>query len=261
MLPNCETVQARLCLGTRFLGLGNVLPARGQYAISPAGCGKREIRMGSGGDFPIDLVLLGGIAAFLVLRLRSILGRREGFERPTEAAPGVASGPVPAANLAPTVPSRAVPDPASVVGQALLRMVALDPGFQPDRFLEGAEGAFRIIVTAFAAGDRVRLHPLLSDETYKAFEGAIAAREANGETQSTDIRAIPSATIEEAVLHDRTAAITVHFVSDQVNLTHDRNGAPVVGTDAVTEITDMWTFERVLGTSDPTWRLVAARSA
>ncbi len=219
--------------------------------------------MGAGNDFPIDLVLLGGIAAFLVLRLRSILGRREGFERPTEAMPGVTPGPTPVANMAPVpaAPSRVMPDPASTVGQALARLAGLDPGFQPDRFLDGAEGAFRIIVTAFAAGDRVRLHPLLSDDTYKAFEGAIAARETSGEAQRTEIQAIPSATIEDAMVHDRTATITVRFVSDQVNLTLDRAGAPVVGTDAVTEITDLWTFERALGNPDPTWRLVAARSA
>ena len=154
-----------------------------------------------------------------------------------------------------------MPDPASPRGQTLLHMAQIDANFRPDRFLDGAEGAFRIIVTAFAAGDRVRLHPLLSDDTYRAFETAIAAREAAGETQRTEIHAIPSATIEDALLHDRTAVVTVRFVSDQVNLTHDSTGAPVVGTDAVTEITDLWTFERVLGTPDPTWRLVAARSA
>ena len=220
--------------------------------------------MGAGGDFPIDLVILGGIAAFLVLRLRSILGRREGFERPTDgpqAMPASQTAPAAAAPSQPTPASRVVPDPSTAVGQALARMAQLDAGFRPDRFLDGAEGAFRIIVTAFAAGDRVRLHPLLSDDTYRAFETAISAREAAGETQRTEIHAIPSATIEDATLHDRTAVVTVRFVSDQVNITHDSAGAPVVGTDAVTEITDLWTFERVLGSADPTWRLVAARSA
>ncbi len=219
--------------------------------------------MGAGGDFPIDLVILGGIALFLVLRLRSILGRREGFERPAEAPQPMptAATPGPTAPAAPAPASRQVPDPASPLGQTLLQMAQIDANFRPDRFLDGAEGAFRIIVTAFAAGDRVRLHPLLSDDTYRAFETAIAAREAAGETQRTEIHAIPSATIEDALLHDRTAVVTVRFVSDQVNLTHDSTGAPVVGTDAVTEITDLWTFERVLGTPDPTWRLVAARSA
>lgn len=224
--------------------------------------------MGAAGDFPIDLVILGGVALFLILRLRSILGRREGFERPADTRSAEQRAPGNNARRpteAPTAPaqasSRIVPDPATPAGQALADINAIDASVRPDQFLDGAEGAFRIIVGAFAAGDRVALRPLLSDDTYRAFEAAIAGRETAGETQRTEIRAIPSATIEHAALHDRTASITVRFVSDQVNITLDHNGHPVVGTDAVTEITDLWIFERVLGTSDPAWRLAAARSA
>ena len=140
-------------------------------------------------------------------------------------------------------------------------MAQAERGFQPGNFLAEAETAFRMIVAAFAAGDRVMLRNLLSDETYRGFEGAIAAREAAGETQQTDIKAIPTAAIEQAELRGQMALITVRFVSDQVNLTNGRDGTPVAGADAMTEITDLWTFERELGAADPTWRLVAARSA
>ncbi len=220
--------------------------------------------MGASGSFPIDIVLFGMVAAFLVLRLRSILGKRQGFERPAEATPQqvAAAGPGRVIDaVAEPVGARIVPEPASPIGQTLSRMVQTDPSFQPAQFLGGAETAFRMIVGAFAAGDRVTLRNLLADETYRGFEGAIAAREAAGETQHTDIQAIPSAAIEAAELRGQTALITVRFVSDQVNMTSGRDGAPVAGTDAVTEITDIWTFERELGSSDPTWRLVAARSA
>ena len=221
------------------------------------------------GGFPIDLVLFGMVAVFLVLRLVSILGKRTGFERPAE--PVVQDGPAPSARAGgPVIDAvaepmasgrRVLPDPTGPVGQSLAAMTGMDRSFNPARFLDGAEQAFRIIVLAFAAGDRVRLHPLLSEDTYRAFEGAIAAREAAEHTQRTDIRAIDSATIEQAELHGRVATITVRFVSDQVNITVGADGAPVAGTDAVTEIVDLWSFERDLGQSDPAWRLVAARSA
>ena len=211
--------------------------------------------MGASGGFPIDIVLFGMIAAFLVLRLRSVLGRRQGFEHPPESAQSQTAQPEPAA--APPVTA----DPASPTGSALVRMQLADPSFQPARFLEGAHAAFRLIVEAFAAGNRDRLHPLLSDDTYHAFEAAIAARETAGETQRTEIRAIPSATIEQADLRASTANITVRFVSDQINVTLGSDGQPAAGADAVTEITDLWTFERSLGSTDPTWRLIAARSA
>lgn len=227
----------------------------------PAVAGQ-ETMMGASGSFPIDIVLFGMIAAFLVLRLRSILGKREGFERPIAdpAARPMGEPPRPVAD-APPGPTRALPDPGSATGQVLADMARVEPGFHPARFLDGAEGAFRLIVTAFAAGDRVGLRPLLADDTYRAFEGAISGRETAAETQRTEIHAINSATITAAVLHERHATITVTFVSDQVNLTLGRDGMPVAGTDAVTEITDVWSFERELGSADPAWRLAAARSA
>ena len=118
-----------------------------------------------------------------------------------------------------------------------------------------------MIVSGFAAGDRVSLRSLLSDDTYNAFEEAIAAREAAGHTQISEIKALESMSIEGALLRGSVATITVRIVSDQTNLTTDKAGHPVIGTDAVTEITDIWTFERDLAQRDPTWRLIAARSA
>lgn len=223
--------------------------------------------MGGSGSFPIDLVLFGMIAAFLVLRLRSILGRKTGFERPSQpetpaaGAPGIGR-PATVAPLrpAPAAPARALPDPASPTGQVLARMHEVNRAFDPAHFLAGAEAAFRMIVTAFAAGERVALRPLLSDDTYCAFEGAIAAREAAGDTQRSEVRAIQTAAIEAAALSGCLATITVRLVSDQVAETLDRAGRSVQGTDAVTELTDLWTFERDLSQPDPAWRLSAAHS-
>ena len=221
--------------------------------------------MGSGGGFPIDLVLFGIIAAFLVLRLRSILGRRTGYERPPQAYPTPAdkpAGPVIEGHAEPTpAPTRPVPEAASATGQVIRRMQAIDGGFDPVRFLDGAEQAFRIIVGAFAAGNRETLRNLLTPDTLHAFEAAIAEREAAGQTQRTEIRAITSAIIEEAAMLNTLATLTVRYVSDQVSFVTGRDGQIISGTDALTEIADIWTFERDLASRDPTWRLVSARSA
>jgi len=216
------------------------------------------------GGFPIDLVLFGMVAVFLVLRLTSILGRRTGYERPAE--PAVPSNVVPLRRTAPVpeaveIAVRDLPDPTSPMGLTLAAMAGIDRSFTPQRFLAGAEAAFRIIVVAFAEGARTTLHPLLSMDTYRAFEGAIAAREATGETQHTEIKSVAKAEIEHAELAGTLAVVTVRFVSDQVNITIGADGLPVAGTDAVTEIVDLWSFERELTSTDPAWRLVAARSA
>ena len=225
--------------------------------------------MGGTGGFPIDLILFGMIAAFLILRLRSILGRRTGYERPPQPAPVQPqpmprqAGPVIDGRAEPTSPpvQRAVPDPMSPLGLTLGEMKRLDRNFDPVGFLDGAAKAFGMIVTAFAAGDRVSLRRLLSDDTYQAFEQAITLRESLGQVQVSEIRAIPAVTIEGAELRGKVGSVTVRIVSDQISLTRDKAGAPLVGTDAVTEITDLWTFERDLSQPDPAWRLVAARSA
>ena len=95
-------------------------------------------------------------------------------------------------------------------------MRRVDRSFDPQNFLNGAEAAFRLIVTEFAAGNRDALRPLLTDETFTTFEGVITARDAAAETQTSEIRDIQSATIEAATLTGTAAEITVRFVSDQM---------------------------------------------
>ena len=118
-----------------------------------------------------------------------------------------------------------------------------------------------MIIAAFAAGDRATLRALLSDDTYAGFEQAITAREQAGESQRTELRAVHEMAIEAADLRGNVAEVTVRFVTDQVNLTTGRDGEVVTGSDAVTELTDIWTFQRDLTAADPTWKLVATRSA
>jgi predicted lipid-binding transport protein (Tim44 family) len=210
------------------------------------------------GSFPFDLILFGMVAAFLVLRLRSVLGKRQGFERPpAEARP---AGPVPMGREAPRAPTPAVAPVSGPAAQAISRIGAVDPGFEPTAFLGGAEGAFRMIVGAFAAGDRQTLRGLLSDDTYSGFEQAITARENAGETQRTEIRGVHGVSIDAAELRGTVADITVRFVTDQVNMTTGKGGEVVTGSDAITELTDLWTFQRDVSDKDPTWRLVATRS-
>lgn len=224
--------------------------------------------MGAGGGFTIDVILFGMIAAFLVLRLKSILGKRTGFERPPQAARPIEPAPMFDALRKPPPPpqpaplsQRAVPEPVSALGQTLARMTTIDRNFSPASFLDGAEKAFQIIVHGFAAGDRGALRPLLGEETWKAFDLAITEREKAGHTQITEVRSIHGMTIESAELTGSVATIGVRIVSDQVNMTQTSSGQVLSGTDAVTEITDLWTFERDLAQPSPIWHLVAARSA
>jgi predicted lipid-binding transport protein (Tim44 family) len=221
----------------------------------------------------VEIILLAMVAGFLVLRLRSVLGRRQGFERPpqadgrpagydprgprpADALPEEASAPAPAAASG----RRTVPDRRSPVGQALSRIAGADASFDPSRFLDGAEAAFRMIVQAFAASDRGTLRALLSDDAYAGFAKVLDARDAAGERQRTELRAVHEVAIEAADLRGNVADVTVRFVTDQINMTTGRDGEVVSGSDAITELTDLWTFQRELTSADPTWKLVGTGS-
>jgi predicted lipid-binding transport protein (Tim44 family) len=145
------------------------------------------------GSLPVALVLFGAIALFLILRLRSVLGKRVGFEKPPippGQMPGFASGPIIDGQALPAQTGRPVPDPRSALGGRLMEIVNADANFDPPKFLAGAENAFRVIVTAFAAGDRAALKPLLSEPVFQTFDSVITAREAAGERHRTEIKAI-----------------------------------------------------------------------
>ncbi len=215
------------------------------------------------GSFPVALVLFGAIAVFLILRLRSVLGKRVGFEKPPirqGEMPGFGNGPIIDGQSRPLQPGGLVPDPRSPLGERLMSIVNADPNFDPPKFLKDAETNFRTIVTAFAAGDRTTLKSSLSNAVFLTFDAAITAREAAGHRHRTEIKRIQSSIIEDAQLIGDQAAIIVRFTSDQVNVTLDSAGNPMDGTDTISQIIDLWTFERTLKSKDLTWRLAAARS-
>ena len=215
------------------------------------------------GSFPVALVIFGAVALFLILRLRSVLGKRVGYERPPAPSgqtPGFGTGPIIEGQALPAQTGRPVPDPRSPLGERLMQIVNRDPNFDPPKFLGGAETAFRTIVTAFAAGDRATLRPLLTDNVYQTFDMAITARDAAKERHRTEIKSISSAVIEDAQVLGDQAAIIVHFISQQINSGFDASGGPTSGSEAVSDLSDLWTFERALRSKDLVWRLASARS-
>ncbi|MDE2318407.1 MAG: Tim44 domain-containing protein [Rhodospirillales bacterium] len=216
------------------------------------------------GGFPVVLVIFAGIAIFLVLRLRSVLGKRIGFEKPPfhpGMAPGPQSGPVIDGQALPaSAPGRTIPDPQSALGQRLMQIVNRDPQFDPPEFLTHAEAAFRSIVTAFSAGDRTTLQSLLTPHVYQTFEAAISARGPSGEQPRTEIKSIRSVSIEDAQISGDLAAVIIRFLSTQFTQQLDAAGNPLPGSVEQADLCDIWTFERDLRGKDPAWRLSAARS-
>lgn len=214
---------------------------------------------------PIDIIFFAMVAAFLVLRLRSVLGRRTGTEkkRPDplhrEQAEVTGDRRVDAAPDAPVEPVTAGANRPAAKG--LVQVKLADRSFEPAGFVAGARKAFEMIVAAFAAGNRDQLRALLSGEVFENFSSAISEREKAGEILETTLVRISSSDIVDAELRDRTAFVTVKFVSQQINVTRSKAGDIVEGdANQATEITDIWTFGRNTQSRDPNWTLVETRS-
>jgi predicted lipid-binding transport protein (Tim44 family) len=209
----------------------------------------------------IDILLFAGIAAFLVFRLRSVLGRRTGLERRPTNPLAPPPAPVPAKPAAAPAQLRAPNGAAAPPTGGLAAITAADPSFTEETFLKGARGAFEIIVNSFAAGDKKALQPLLSKDVYDRFAEAIDARVAAKESLQSNLVAMKSAELVESSLESGTALVTVKFVSDQTNVTRAADGTVRDGDPArVDEHVDFWTFARPIRSRDPNWMLVATHS-
>lgn len=228
------------------------------------------------GFHALDIILFAMIAAFIVLRLRSVLGRRTGHERRrtdaitqarTETAEGQHKDNVIELpdNRQQTEPQPDAPfaaaDSADPVAAGLTQIRIADTAFDRETFLTGARAAFEMIVQAYADGDVKTLRNMLNDEVYDNFSSAVADREKASEKLETTVIGISSADIIEARVDGRMAFVTVKFVSEQVNVTRDKDGNTVDGDpNNVAKITDIWTFARNTRARDPNWTLVETRS-
>ncbi len=232
-------------------------------------------------SFDLTTIIFALLAAFVVWKLRAILGTRTGTEKPPrnpflprgESQPrqGEADNkviPLPGA----AAPSNAAPngsanpserwkpyaEPGSKVWAGLDAIAAADPSFAIQPFLSGAKSAYEIIVTSFADGDRQVLQNLLAKDVFDSFAAALAQREKRGEKVETTFVAIDNASITDAELRARIAEITLRFSAQMITATRDQSGAVIEGSaDKVIEINDAWTFARDTGSRDPNWKLIS----
>ena len=239
------------------------------------------------GSVDIYTIIFLALAVVIFLRLRSVLGRRTGSERPpfdpfarrdaTRPPPGdkvisLPQRPGPAADTTTIQPApqttvdverriKAVAPGGGPLADSLKRLMASDPAFDPQKFLEGGKIAYEMVVTAFAEGDRRQLRQLLSREVFDGFVSAISQREARQEKIDFKFVGIEKAEITDATVRGGTEQVTVRFVSQLISATRDKDGKVIDGDETkVSDVTDIWTFARDVGSRDPNWRLVATES-
>lgn len=211
----------------------------------------------------IQLLVLAGIAIFLILRLKSVLGTRDGFEKPPAPIANDRSVERPEFEVIEGGPDRDITDhveEGSDSAEALARMKGADPSFSVGEFLEGARGAYEMILMAFERGELASIKDFLSDEVYESFATVVAMREEQGLTVSATFVGIRELALKSATFDDDTSEgeMTVRFVGELTSAVRDAAGDIVEGSEKeIKRQKDTWIFARVMNSNDPNWQLVA----
>lgn len=208
----------------------------------------------------IQLLVLAGIAVFLILRLRSVLGTREGFEKPDVVQPQRRGPDLEVIEGGPDLDIADHAEDGSESAKALAAMKRVDPSFHVGEFLGGAKGAYEMILMAFEQGELEGVVPFMSEDVFEAFQSVIDAREEQGLTVEATFVGLSELALVEAEFDEtsKEADMTVRFKSELAYIVRDKGGDIVEGDpNEIKRQKDVWTFSRVLGTDDPNWRLVA----
>ena len=234
--------------------------------------------MGSSFQF-IDIILFAMIAVFLILRLRNVLGRRDGHEgghrdpfRPNVSAEEVSDSQdkkiiqLPDGNDEnhfvgkegdPPTPG----DVNAILAAGIAEIQRIDNTFNTEDFLVGARVAFEMVLDGYSNHDRKILENLLSPEVLANFLRAIDEREKAGHVMEDTLVGIDKSEIVEAYIENEMVQVTVKFVSEQINVVRDSEGQIASGNpNEVINVVDLWTFARDIRSTDPNWALVATHS-
>ncbi|SMX47126.1 Tim44/TimA family putative adaptor protein [Actibacterium lipolyticum] len=214
----------------------------------------------------IQLLVLAGIAVFLILRLRSVLGTREGFEKPRAPMQGASDAGKNGRRDFEVIeggPDSDITDhveDGSDAAKALAAMKVAEPSFNVSEFLSGARGAYEMILMAFESGDISEVESFLAPDVLESFRQGIALREERGLTIEANFVGVRELVLQEASFQPDTGIgeLSVKFVGELTSVVRDAAGEIVEGSP--TEIKrqrDVWTFARTMGSNDPNWQLVA----
>ncbi|SLN40572.1 Tim44-like domain protein [Roseovarius albus] len=212
----------------------------------------------------IQLLVLAGIAVFLILRLKNVLGTRDGFEGPPRSQqPSETQTRRDFEVISNDGPDRDITDHVAEDSEAagsLAEMKRTEQDFGVADFLQGAKGAYEMILMAFERGKIDEISSFLSDDVREAFEQVIKSREDQGLTIEAEFVGVRETTLADASFdsNSKTAEVSVRFIGELISVVRDSYGNAIEGKPGQSKRQkDLWTFQRVMGSDDPNWRLVA----
>ncbi|MDG1935171.1 MAG: Tim44/TimA family putative adaptor protein [Paracoccaceae bacterium] len=209
----------------------------------------------------IEILVLAGIALFLVLRLRNVLGTREGFEKPeTNVSTTKRSPDLQVIDGGPDADIIDHVDPDSSMAEKLATIKRIDPGFSVAEFLGGARSAYEMILMSFERGNIEETRAYLSDDVAGTFDMVIKERQSRGINIEAEFAGIRETKLNEVGFDTSTnvADLTVLFLGELISVVKNVDGDIVEGDGKqVKRQKDVWTFSKDMSSDDPNWRLVA----
>ena len=219
----------------------------------------------------IDIIIFAVIAIFLGLRLYQVLGSKTGFEDESKGAAWskhlsaktdeTAAAQSPVGGKVDVTVGDDSGHPLNQLSKTLSEIKRRDQSFSEGHFLRGARGAFDIIVSAYAKGDKDTLKKLLDPALYGQFESGIDQRWERGEVMESTIVRLRDPDISAAEISGDNILLSVSFKSEQISATRDKSGKVIDGDpDRIYDIVDIWTFRRNLNSASTNWYLAATKS-
>lgn len=191
----------------------------------------------------IDIILLAIMAGFILLRLRSTLGKG-----------------------ADNMPMKARFTQTQANEEFVKTTVNDEPKqdeskFNEKTFVKGAEAAYEIIINAFAQSDRKTLKPLLTKDLYKKFDDVIKERSVKKITSDMTFIGIKETKVLDVNVVGSVNKVKTKFVSEIVNCLKNDKGEVIEGNpEQIKLVTDVWVFQKDLKSNDPTWYLTELSS-
>jgi len=183
-----------------------------------------------------DIIVFAVIAIFIIYRLRSVLGKRTGYQKNLTTNQYSEEKKVQTKKNTPQLKDNE---------QKLLKIYEVVEDFDHKSFLDGAKKAFEIIISAYNQGEKKTLKELVSKDVFAAFEKAIDNKTNNPNSQfySLIIEGVEGAKVENNVVK-----ITLRFTSEQFTNDDEKT---------VIKKQDLWTFEKKADSKSPEWILTS----
>ena len=194
----------------------------------------------------IDILILAIIAGIVLLRLRSVLGRRTGHEKTDKTSYNYET------------PQTSQEEKVIPIEPKTSTSKREDGWFDNDDFLRGAANAYETIVTNFENGNKDALKSLLSDDVLNSFSSVIDERNSKNETVEFNFIGIEKSEIVHKDLKKNPMEVTVRFISEMITCIKNSKDEVISGSlNQVQKITDVWTFEKLKDKKSSNWLLTA----